>query len=127
MSRRSPARSPPITLAELTETAALQERVDVKYIIPRTLAGAVLDRLAATHRMLEIGDQRCFAYATTYYDSPDLRCARDHLQGRRRRFKCRSRHYLDMRRHTIEVKLKGPRGQTVKHARFAPRPPPARR
>jgi hypothetical protein len=106
----------PIALAEATATADLQDRVDVKYIVTRETASAVLARLVATHRVLEIDGRRTFGYASTYHDTEDLRCARDHLQGRRRRFKCRVRHYADTDRRVVEVKLRGPRGRTVKHA-----------
>jgi VTC domain len=105
----------PIGLAELDACAALQRRVDVKYVVGLDVLGALIERLAATHRALEIGGRRRFSYATAYLDSPDLRCYRDHLQGRRRRFKCRTRRYVETGAQAFEVKLKGARGQTVKH------------
>jgi VTC domain-containing protein len=116
---RSPATPPealrPIGLAELDACAALQRRVDVKYVVGLDVLAALVERLAPTHRVLEIDGRRRFSYATAYLDSPDLRCYRDHLQGRRRRFKCRTRRYLESGAQAFEVKLKGARGQTVKH------------
>jgi hypothetical protein len=114
----------PIGLADMVGSADLQDRVDVKYLVRRPVAEAVLAALSGTHGVLEIEGERCFRYATTYYDSIDLRSARDHLQGRRRRFKCRSRHYVDTRLRVFEVKLKGPRGRTVKHALVCDEPAP---
>ena len=105
----------PVGLEQLQAEAALQDRMDVKYIVPRNLLGTLADRLAATHRVLEIEGLRAFAYDTTYYDTPELRAYRDHLQRRRRRFKCRARDYVDSGLRTFEVKLKGARGRTVKH------------
>ncbi|CAN5546008.1 hypothetical protein BH20ACT17_BH20ACT17_00610 [soil metagenome] len=39
------------------------------------------------------------------------------MQRRRLRFKCRKRRYVDSGRSVFEVKLKGTRGRTIKHAR----------
>lgn len=105
----------PLGLGELEAGAALQDRLDVKYILPPAALGALAERLQATHRVLEIGGLRAFGYDTTYYDTVELRAYRDHLQQRRRRFKCRARDYVDSGLRTFEVKLKGPRGRTVKH------------
>ena len=114
----------PIGLDELTALAGLQDRVDVKHVVPMATARALLEALAPTHRVLEIAGRRTFTYATTYFDTLDLRCARDHLQGRRRRFKVRTRHYVESDLRVVEVKLKGLRGRTVKHALVAPGPAP---
>jgi hypothetical protein len=50
-----------------------------------------------------------------YFDTPSLETARAHVQRRRRRFKARSRLYLDSGVCAFEVKVKGARGETVKH------------
>ena len=105
-----------IGLDELNASAALQERVDVKYIVTLAQLETLLEQLAPTCRALEIDGVRAFAYRTTYYDSDDLLMFREHVQRRRRRFKCRKRTYVDSGRSLFEVKLKGTRGQTVKHA-----------
>ena len=72
-------------------------------------------QLGATHRILDIEGVRAFRYDTTYYDTPGLDAYRDHVQRRRRRYKCRSRRYEDSGACMFEVKLKGLRGRTVKH------------
>ncbi len=105
----------PLGLGQVQAAAALQDRLDVKYIVPRGAIGELADRLKDTHRVLEIEGLRAFGYDTTYYDTRELRAYRDHLQQRRRRFKCRARDYVDSGLRTFEVKLKGPRGRTVKH------------
>lgn len=106
----------PIGLAELDAATALQDRIDRKYLLTPGQLPALLDRIAGSHRILEIGGLRSFRYLTTYYDTPDLLTYREHLQGRRRRFKFRRRRYLDTDRSSLEVKLKGRRGRTIKHA-----------
>jgi hypothetical protein len=107
----------PVGLAELVAAADLQDRVDRKYVVGLDVLHDALEALAATHRVLEIDGVRRFAYATTYHDSAGLRTFRDHLQGRRRRFKCRVRHYADTDTRSFEVKTKGARGRTIKHRR----------
>jgi hypothetical protein len=105
---------PPIGLGQLEAQAALQERLDTKYVVPRAALAALAERLHGTHAALEIDARRAFGYRTTYFDTPELRTFRDHLQQRRRRFKCRSREYVDSGLCAFEVKLEGRRGRTVK-------------
>jgi VTC domain len=111
----SAERFEPVTLAELEASAGLLDRMDHKYVVPWETYAAVADRLADTHGVLEIDGVRTFEYCTTYYDTPDLDTYRDHVKGRRRRYKCRSRHYVDSGGCSFELKLKGLRGRTVKH------------
>jgi hypothetical protein len=115
----------PIGLDELDACAALHDRVDVKYVGRLDLLDALVEHLAPTHRALEIDGRRAFAYATTYFDTPDLRCYRDHLQRRRRRYKCRLRRYLDTGLEVLEVKRKGARGETLKRRLPLEAPPAA--
>lgn len=105
----------PVTLDELQQTAALRTRVDRKYVVGWETLARVLEALAGTHRSLEIDGMRTFRYESVYFDSPELIAFRAHMQQRRRRYKVRSRHYVDSGLQTFEVKLKGRRGETVKH------------
>jgi len=109
---------PTIGLAELDAAAALLVRVDRKYVVLVDDVAELCQALVPTHRTLEIDGLKAFTYASEYYDSLDLRCLRDHVQGRRRRFKCRTRRYVDAGTSMFEVKLRGPGGRTHKH-RFA--------
>jgi hypothetical protein len=95
--------------------AALLDRVDRKYVVPVETFAALAERLSGTHRALEIGGVRTFRYSTAYYDTPRLDAYRDHVQRRRRRYKCRSRRYEESGYCAFELKLKGARGRTVKY------------
>ncbi|MGH2988044.1 MAG: VTC domain-containing protein [Solirubrobacterales bacterium] len=106
----------PIALAALERVAELGDRMEVKYIVGVDQLEAMLCALVPSHRILEIDHRRIFRYSTTYYDTPDLLTFREHGSDRRRRFKTRRRRYLDTGREMLEVKLKGRRGCTVKHA-----------
>ncbi|GAB2527249.1 polyphosphate polymerase domain-containing protein [Paramicrobacterium agarici] len=104
----------PITLDELNAQARLMTRVDRKYFVPRMRLADLLHRMPGEFRMLEIDGTRVFRYRTVYFDSPDFRFFRQHAQGRRHRFKVRTRTYCESGACMLEVKSKGYRGQTVK-------------
>ena len=106
----------PVDLSTVVEAAALRRRVDRKYVVPVTDAARLLADLRPTHRVLQIGERRTSSYRSLYFDTADLRSCRDHLQGRRLRWKARSRLYVEDRLCRLEVKLKGSRGDTVKHS-----------
>ncbi len=104
-----------VGLAELDATVPLQVREDRKHVVSLEALDELLARLAPTHAALEIAGRRRFAYDSVYFDTDALLTARAHVQRRRRRFKCRSRHYVDADACSFELKVKGPRGETVKH------------
>ncbi|MEU8347666.1 polyphosphate polymerase domain-containing protein [Actinomadura meyerae] len=98
---------PGVGLAEVLANSALQLRVDRKYIVPTRLIPALLTQLTSTHAALEIDGLRTFRYTSTYFDTPGLLTYRHHLQDRRRRYKIRTRTYLDTNESMFEVKLSG--------------------
>ncbi len=107
-----------VDLATVLDRAALTERVDTKYLIFPAVLGRLIEHLQAEPEgevdVLEIDGRRRFAYESRYLDTPDLRMFRDHLQGRRRRFKVRTRSYLDTGGSFLELKLAGAVGGTEK-------------
>ena len=104
----------PISLAEVLDEAALQVRVDRKYLVPVGAFITMTNRLSDRFAVLDIDGRRSFSYESVYFDSPDHRLYRQHVQRRRRRYKVRTRAYLDSGECTFEVKLKGGRSETVK-------------
>jgi hypothetical protein len=108
------ARSGTVSLGEVKARAGLLDRLDTKYIVPLEVLYGLFPDLAAHFAVLRIDDALVFGYDTVYFDTADLATYRAHLQKRRKRFKVRSRHYVDTGHSAFEVKLKGPRGQTVK-------------
>ncbi|PJN04731.1 hypothetical protein CG740_02205 [Streptomyces sp. CB01201] len=111
----------PISLAELNERSSLLTRFDRSYLVPVSaflhVVGSLTDsgRPSGPFRALAIGGIRAFRYHSVYYDTPALRSFHDHRQGRRLRFKVRERVYEDSGERQFEIKLKGARGDTVKH------------
>lgn len=104
----------PISLAELNEQARLMSRVDRKYFVPRPLFTDLIGETSKYVRVLEIDGLRSFRYHTVYFDTADFEFFRHHVQGRRHRFKVRTRTYCDTGLCQLEVKSKGYRGRTVK-------------
>jgi hypothetical protein len=105
---------PPLTLADLEATCTMARRYDTKFILERHAMDQFLEQTAARFAALEIAGERAFTYRTTYFDTPDLLFYRDHAQGRSRRVKVRTRHYVDSNRARLEVKAKLGNGQTQK-------------
>jgi len=107
-----------VTLDELEDRARLQTRVDRKYVVPTAVVDGLLadlrDRLDDDLRVLRIDGRDEFAYESVYFDTPDLTCYLGAAHRRRRRYKVRTRSYLDSGACFVEVKTRGPRGSTVK-------------
>ena len=104
----------PTGLAELDAAAGLLVRIDRKYLVPLATAQGLVDALAGAARVLQIEGRRSFSYASTYFDTPDLDSYLLAARKRRRRFKIRTRSYLDSGSCFLEVKTRGPRRATVK-------------
>lgn len=104
----------PISLEELNATAALQTRTDRKYILSPGQAQDLLPVIAAGTQVLTIGERQAFNYSSVYFDTPELTSYYLAAHPRRRRFKIRTRSYLDTSLSYLEVKTEGARSQTVK-------------
>ncbi|WP_454137626.1 polyphosphate polymerase domain-containing protein [Microbacterium paulum] len=103
-----------VDLAGLNAEAELQTRVDRKYLVPLSDLAGVIDALPAGTRVLDLGGERSFRYASQYFDTPRLDSYFGAVHGRRRRFKVRARSYLDSGGAFLEVKTRGARSATVK-------------
>lgn len=110
----------PISLPEVMDRAALQTRVDKKFLLTPNQFAAFADELGRAFHVLQIDGLRIFRYRSTYFDTPTFEQYRAHRQGRRRRHKIRSRIYVDSELCMFEVKTKGRRNTTVKHRREQP-------
>ena len=105
---------PALTLDEVDEQAALQTRVDRKYLVRPDTWGSLLTSLDSAPSVLEIDGRRGFRYSSTYYDTAELDSYRDAARGRPHRYKVRTRHYLDTGSCAVEVKMRTASGATVK-------------
>ena len=104
----------PISLDGANEVAELQTRIDRKYLVDETTLWQLLDALAPTIRVLEIDGEHTCQYRSTYFDTEGLALYRAAVQGRRHRYKVRSRRYGATGPCFLEVKAKGRRGANIK-------------
>lgn len=95
-------------------SVSLLNRVDNKYTLSREMLLQLLERLEESHAVVEIDELRSLPYKTLYYDTEDLRCYRDHHNGRRTRVKFRTREYLSSSLVFNEIKQKANTGKTYK-------------
>lgn len=104
-----------LSLDELNLRAELQTRVDRKYVLAESALPAVLADLDPRTLVLEFdGGERSSAYESVYFDTPDLASYHLAAHARRKRFKIRTRRYVDAGVAFLEVKTRGGRSFTVK-------------
>ena len=105
---------PTVGLEQVVEVAALERRFDAKHLVEIDALPVLVAELGDHIHVLEVEGRRSTDYTSVYFDTPELRTYRDHVQRRRRRFKIRVRHYGDPTAAMLELKTKGRRQQTVK-------------
>lgn len=105
----------PVGLDELDATAALLDRRERKYVVPRAGAEALVAAVGDAGRVLEVEGRRAFRYESVYFDTPELVCFQATARRRPRRFKVRTRTYADAGLCQLEVKQRDRVGRTVKH------------
>ena len=104
----------PISLESANRLAELQSRIDRKYIVDASTAAQLVQAMTPTMRALEIDGSRWCDYHSTYFDTPDWQLYRAAVQGRRHRYKVRSRTYGEVGPCFFEIKAKGACGTNVK-------------
>jgi hypothetical protein len=107
-------RLPAIGLGELDAAAALLTRRDRKYIVPLAIAERLVAEIEGRAQVLGIDGRRRFRYESVYFDTPDHASYLGAARRRPRRYKVRTRAYLDSGRCVLEVKTRDGRGRTVK-------------
>jgi hypothetical protein len=105
---------PRISLAEVLATAPATTRVDRKYLVTVERGDSFLTELPEGFRLLWIGGRLTTSYRSTYFDTADLLTCRAHVQGRRRRWKARSRLYVEDGLCRLELKVRDGSGLTRK-------------
>lgn len=102
-----------ITLSEMDDVA-LMDRIDSKYVIPRSKITELLCLLQPDYRLLDIKGNRLTDYHNLYYDGQGLPLYIAHHNGKLNRYKVRKRQYAGSGIQFLELKFKSNRGRTVK-------------
>ena len=97
---------PPTGLMEVVAMADLQTRMDRKYLVPSEVFEQFVASMSGRLAALDIDGRRLFRYESVYFDTTWLTAYRQHAHGRRRRFKVRTRSYLDSAECVFEVKTR---------------------
>ncbi len=105
---------PAIDLPTLIARGNLQDRVDRKYLLPTDELPAIVSAIGFPAQVLQIGSSRHFGYRSVYFDTPGLACYLMAARRRPRRFKVRTRTYLDSGECWLEAKTRDARGRSVK-------------
>jgi len=103
----------PITLQEM-DGVALMNRTDTKFIFHKTQLLEILKMVRSDYRILEVNGNRTSKYKTLYFDTSELDFYTKHQNGKKNRYKVRSRKYVDSDLTFLEVKFKNNKGRTVK-------------
>ena len=103
----------PITLEATNQSASMLKRLEQKYVLDIGSLKTFLANLRDKFAVLQIDGKTVFEYSSCYFDD-QLKSYYDHLQGKRLRFKIRTRCYVDSGATFFEVKLKDKRGATNK-------------
>lgn len=102
-----------ISLEEMNGVSLLK-RVDTKFLTTSSELSELLPYLYSDYQILEIDGNRLMNYSTLYFDTQDLRCYKEHHNGKAKRHKVRIRKYVESDICFLEVKEKHNSGMTNK-------------
>jgi hypothetical protein len=104
----------PISLKEM-DSVKLMNRLDTKYILSFDLLPQVLHDIADKYFVLDICNERIFAYNSLYYDTANDYMYFAHHNGRVNRYKIRFRKYVSSNLCFLEIKNKTKGDRTIKY------------
>ena len=110
----------PRTSLDAMEAVQLMRRFDTKYVLPESWLPDLFATMAPHAHVLEVADQVECRYDNLYFELPGEQFLQDHLRGKSRRMKVRSRTYGSNRLTFLEVKERVPGGRTEKHRMACP-------
>ncbi|HWQ66971.1 MAG TPA: polyphosphate polymerase domain-containing protein [Methanospirillum sp.] len=102
-----------ISLEEMA-AASLMDRREQKFLLTEQQARDIILTLSGDLRILEIEGSRMGMYETMYFDTDEFTIYLNHHNGRKNRFKLRSRRYVVSDHSFLEVKQKVNTGLTKK-------------
>ena len=96
------------------DAVQLMRRFDTKYVVPDIWLPALMEAMSAHAHVLSVSGQLESRYANLYFELPGDPFLQDHLRGKARRMKVRSRTYESNGLSFLEVKERQPGGRTIK-------------
>ena len=110
----------PRTSLNAMDAVQLMRRFDTKYVLPEAWLPELFATMAPHARVLEVNGQLECQYDNLYFELPGEQFLQDHLRGKARRMKVRSRRYGSNGLTFLEVKERIPGGRTEKHRMACP-------
>ena len=110
----------PRTSLDAMEAVQLMRRFDTKYVLPESWLPDLFTTMAPHAHALEVAGQVECRYDNLYFELPGEQFLQDHLRGKARRMKVRSRTYGSNGLTFLEVKERVPGGRTEKHRMACP-------
>ncbi len=104
----------PIGLTQTESLAGLSERKDRKYLVDAPGLDRLILELGPGFRALDIDSRRSFEYESVYFDTPEYDSYMTAARRRPRRWKVRTRSYVDAELCNLELKMRRRNGNTVK-------------
>ncbi len=101
------------SLEELDQNS-MDNRVDSKFVLPKTILGDILEHLGNNYSILTINNENVFTYENTYFDTPDRFFYHSHHNRKLNRQKLRLRRYKESNFCVLETKLKTNKSRTIK-------------
>lgn len=105
----------PETSLDALDAVQLMRRFDTKYVLPEGWLPTLFETMAPHAHVLSVGNQVECRYDNLYFELPGDQFLQDHLRGKARRMKVRSRAYGSNGKTFMEVKQRLPGGRTDKH------------
>ncbi len=103
----------PVSLEDMA-AASLMDRREQKFLLSEEQAICILKTLVSNMRILQIQGVRMSSYETVYFDTDEFTLYLHHHNGRKNRFKLRTRRYVVSGLSFLEVKQKLNTGLTKK-------------
>ena len=104
----------PRTGLERMDSVQLMRRFDAKYVVPESWLPGLVEAMAPHAHLLEVDGQWDAPYHNLYFERPGDDFLLDHLRGKSRRMKVRTRTYGSNGLSFLEVKRRLPGGRTIK-------------
>lgn len=102
-----------ISLSDM-KAVKLMNRIDTKFVAPRSALTQILKRAHAMGYMVQYADSVLSSYYTVYYDTAELEMYTVHHNRKLRRQKIRCRTYVESELSFLEIKNKNNKGRTKK-------------
>lgn len=100
--------------ADLSTEFNLQTRTDRKYLISKRQLENIIKLTESDFSVVSDSGKLISQYESVYFDTPDLELHKLAAVGRRRRFKLRTRTYVESEITFLELKVRNSRSQTNK-------------